>query len=788
MSVVEEYAGNSGTSSEEGVSFGEPSTPQFDFVLRVVASDLLLDWTNRPKGVDRVCITLRTLIFDAEHVEICYDEAESYGLKWRASLALIDTLKELQPTNHFTPLTSFPTVDSLLNASQLSVMVMQGVLPFLCEAFGLPAVPLTQPFYQGLLPTQAAEAGVIVSMDVYHDEPPADLVTSRFVRDYKVVRVLGSGGFGSVSLCVKGAEVDSRDPDKLFAVKTIRLPSSNKAAWSLVLREAKIAATLAHGLIVRYYSAWVECMAFSVPARLSTTLSRMLQTSHSSPTPDEDCGMTLYLAMEYVRGSTLYDVIETREVFKQPAVIWHFFEMIVTALDFLHKRSFIHRDLKPENVFVLWKADASAKEVDLLDCQLKIGDFGLSTVLGDRDSLDCHVKGKFHLSGGMGTRFYAAPEQEKGGWYGPNADVYSFGVLFFELWHEPFKTSMERSCVLIDLLERGLFPESFSKRVPSYVVDLIRCMVSRDANSRPTASDLLTFPWNSQVRAPGSFPKIGEMLSQPELTVHKKRVLERVLSMETSACAPQTTPPSGNLDFVLSLFEEVNAMYVQTTLKYLGCDQTTRLMSQQGAVVRPAPSLFSALRDDAAGMSMPTEGYLYTQGFVAEHLHLACSLRYVDCGAEAAYAAANIVRLACRSSSATLYLAGPSCELTKLLVRDLQPIEMAGSTSDDFEGVFFWLAGRSARMPSCVNLNTLQTNSDVFVVGGLLQSEVAIEAGFEMRCTAHPEPERTVVSVLHDKDAERTAHALCLHLSRRGLLNERRFISKKKRGGIAGRH
>ncbi|KAH0485081.1 MAG: hypothetical protein KVP17_002508 [Porospora cf. gigantea B] len=258
--------------------------------------------------------------------------------------------------------------------------------------------------------------------------------------------------------------------------------------------------------------------------------------------------------------------------------------------------------------------------------------------------------------------------------------------------------------------------------------------------------------------------------------------------METSACAPQTTPPSGNLDFVLSLFEEVNAMYVQTTLKYLGCDQTTRLMSQQGAVVRPAPSLFSALRDDAAGMSMPTEGYLYTQGFVAEHLHLACSLRYVDCGAEAAYAAANIVRLACRSSSATLYLAGPSCELTKLLVRDLQPIEMAGSTSDDFEGVFFWLAGRSARMPSCVNLNTLQTNSDVFVVGGLLQSEVAIEAGFEMRCTAHPEPERTVVSVLHDKDAERTAHALCLHLSRRGLLNERRFISKKKRGGIAGRH
>ncbi|WP_413756808.1 Stk1 family PASTA domain-containing Ser/Thr kinase [Streptomyces sp. MMBL 11-3] len=122
-------------------------------------------------------------------------------------------------------------------------------------------------------------------------------------------------------------------------------------------------------------------------------------------------GAYVYLAMEYVAGCTLRDVLRERGAL-QPRAALDILEPVLAALGAAHRAGFVHRDMKPENVLI---GD---------DGRVKVADFGLVRAV---DTVT-HTTGAV-----LGTVSYLAPEQIEDGTADPRVDVYACGILFYEM-------------------------------------------------------------------------------------------------------------------------------------------------------------------------------------------------------------------------------------------------------------------------------------------------------------------------------------------------------------------
>ena len=96
----------------------------------------------------------------------------------------------------------------------------------------------------------------------------------------------------------------------------------------------------------------------------------------------------------------------------------------------------------------------------------------------------------------LGTALYRAPEQEgqlqSQGGYDFRADLYSLGVILFEMCHKPFPTGMERIIIVRALRDRYEIPVSFTDHVGEKIAKMITALVQRDPQLRPTAASLLS--------------------------------------------------------------------------------------------------------------------------------------------------------------------------------------------------------------------------------------------------------------------------------------------------------
>ncbi|XP_068665323.1 eIF-2-alpha kinase GCN2 isoform X2 [Aristolochia californica] len=317
-------------------------------------------------------------------------------------------------------------------------------------------------------------------------EKSSSFPSSRYLNDFEEVCSLGHGGFGHVMLCKN--KLDGRQ----YAVKKIQLKDKSLPVNDKILREVATLSRLQHQHVVRYYQAWFETVVggyhgestLGSQSAWSSTGSFNVANSANALSVEHKLESTyLFIQMEYC-PRTLRQVFESYTGLFDKETTWHLFRQIVEGLAHIHGQGIIHRDLTPSNIFFDARND------------IKIGDFGLAKFLKleqlDHDpffpteSTGVSMDG----TGRVGTYFYTAPEIEQG-WPQINekVDMYSLGVVFFELWH-PFSTAMERHAVLLDLKQTGALPPAWVAEFPEQA-SLLKCLMSPSPSDRLSAKELL---------------------------------------------------------------------------------------------------------------------------------------------------------------------------------------------------------------------------------------------------------------------------------------------------------
>lgn len=145
---------------------------------------------------------------------------------------------------------------------------------------------------------------------------------------------------------------------------------------------------------------------------------------------------------------------------------------MMTGMHHVHLAGVIHRDLKPANIFLTTQHGETV---------IKIGDFGLA-----KEEFQQSSSGKPRKP--LGTLTYASPEQIQGSLYCDKADIYSLGIILFELFNV-FETGMERA-KQIGLVRKNQIPSEFEKAYPEET-RLIRWMTLQSPKQRPSSADLL---------------------------------------------------------------------------------------------------------------------------------------------------------------------------------------------------------------------------------------------------------------------------------------------------------
>ena len=262
-----------------------------------------------------------------------------------------------------------------------------------------------------------------------------------FIGRYEIRQRIGQGGMGALYLALDPAI------DRLVALKLLRIDSDEMRAR--FLREARSAGRLQHPHIVTVYDV------------------------------GEHDGQP-FIAMEYVKGETLSDVIRRRA---PVSLTWKIslMEHLCDGLDYAHRAGLVHRDIKPANLMVTNEADA-----------LKILDFGIARGVGD--------SGLTEVGTMMGTPNYMSPEQASGKPVDRRSDIFAVGAVIYEMlayrqafpgkeWQVVLPAILEKSPEPVTHVDRGLAP-----RLDTIVARaLARDPVQRYQDLRSLRDDLADF-------------------------------------------------------------------------------------------------------------------------------------------------------------------------------------------------------------------------------------------------------------------------------------------------------
>ena len=240
-------------------------------------------------------------------------------------------------------------------------------------------------------------------------------------------------------------------------------------------------------------------------------------------------GSYVYLAMEYVAGCTLRDVLRERGAL-QPRAALDILEPVLAALGAAHRAGFVHRDMKPENVLI---GD---------DGRVKVADFGLVRSV---DTVT-HTTGTV-----LGTVSYLAPEQIEHGTADPRVDVYACGVVLYEMLTGDRPHSGDSpATVLYKHIHEDVPPPSAAVPGLAYRLDeLVASATARTPDLRPQDAVAL-LAQAREVRAALSADQLDAVPPQAFAADHRSisedrtSVIPRALTSPTLGFARAGGPPS----------------------------------------------------------------------------------------------------------------------------------------------------------------------------------------------------------------------------------------------------
>jgi serine/threonine protein kinase len=212
--------------------------------------------------------------------------------------------------------------------------------------------------------------------------------------------------------------------------------------------------------------------------------SGLVISLHSKNKPkDQDKAKVLFIQMEFCENQTLKEHLEMYSIENNDVIIRKFLIQIVDALHYLHSQGFIHRDLKPSNIFLDYQMN------------IKLGDLGLAKQTGmPLEGGRTSTSRGFNLSSNVGTPIYMSPEQNNSGNYNDKSDMYSLGVVLFELLMYKFTTDSERIRTLEALLIHHKLPPFLDSRKNNELVKIMLKLIENNPEKRLSSSDLyMTF-------------------------------------------------------------------------------------------------------------------------------------------------------------------------------------------------------------------------------------------------------------------------------------------------------
>ena len=285
---------------------------------------------------------------------------------------------------------------------------------------------------------------------------------------YRLGQLVGRGGMAEV---FEG--FDTR-LGRTVAIKLLKSDLANDANFESRFRqEAQASARMAHPTIVRVYDAGEE----------------------ESADANGQVVKTPFIVMELVRGKLLREIIAEKSLNIEKAV--KYVSGILTALEVSHRAGVVHRDIKPANVIV---GEGES---------IKVMDFGIARAVSDNSATQAATAGI------VGTAQYFSPEQARGDAVDGRTDLYSTGVILYELLagRPPFTGESAVSVAYQHVSEAAPAPSEFNSAVSPELDAVVLRAMSKDRDERfQTAEDFREHLLAAQAGTPmASTPKTKKM-------------------------------------------------------------------------------------------------------------------------------------------------------------------------------------------------------------------------------------------------------------------------------------
>ena len=364
-----------------------------------------------------------------------------------------------------------------------------------------------------------------------------DLVGTLLDDRYKIEECLGTGG---MSVVFKAT--DTQDGSAV-AIKMLKDETAkDRNALEQFVNEAGVVSMLSHPNIVS-----IRDVSFDTPRK--------------------------YLVMEYIDGISLRTYMDKRGALELDE-FFSFTEQMLAALNHAHSRGVIHRDIKPQNILVL------------KDGFIKVTDFGIAKV-SEKKRHDDTIS-----DNAIGTVYYISPEQAEGKKIDSRSDLYSFGIMMYEMitGRLPFDDDRPISVLMMQINDDPIPPRRINKKIPRGIERLIlTCMEKEPRRRYRSAKDI--------------FRLIRMLKARPHAAVPTPRQYK---ATERSERNRRERPPSNSF-FPVVLGIACAVCFIGLISVFYGLD----------ALNFGAPGSASIKVPDALGMEY-TEGCEETLGFVAD--------------------------------------------------------------------------------------------------------------------------------------------------------------------------